>query len=97
MPTPATPRLLTPQPYRNLAALIAIVGSLLLWRYHADAGIAALAAVVLLFAGALSAIAAVFLALRLKDSATTVQSLLLLLWQVGFPLVLLSRLYHAAM
>ena len=94
MPNP--PYLLMPQPYRNLAAFIAIVGSILLWRYQAAQVMAAFAAVVLLFAGALVAIAATLLALRQKDSGTAVQSLLLVLWQIGFPLVLMSKLYHQA-
>ncbi len=91
-----TPYLLNPQPYRNLAAFIAIVGSILLWRYQAEQGMAAFAAVVLLFAGALAAIAAVVLALRQRDAATVIQGLLLMLWQIGFPLLLMSKLYHQA-
>ncbi|UOO81814.1 hypothetical protein LVJ83_13040 [Uruburuella testudinis] len=94
MPTP--PYLLTPQPYRNLAAFIAVIGSLLLWRHYAGQGIAAFAAVMLLFAGALCAMAAVVLALHLRDNGTAIQSLLLMLWQIGFPLILMSRLYHQA-
>lgn len=42
------------------------------------------------------AMAAVLLALRLRQSGTTVQCLLLMLWQIGLPLVLMSRLYHQA-
>ncbi|HFC8518253.1 TPA: hypothetical protein ACFP41_001115 [Neisseria weaveri] len=86
----------TPQPYRNLSAFIAVVGTLLLWRHGPAQGSAAFAAILLLFAGALIAIGTVFLALRRKDSATVIQSLLLMLWQIGFPLVWMAKLYHQA-
>lgn len=86
----------SPYPYRNLAAFIAIVGSILLWQYHAQQGSAAFAAVLLLFAGAVLAIVAVLLALKIRDAGTAIQAILLLLWQIGFPLILLTRLYHQA-
>nr|HRM22773.1 FAD-binding domain-containing protein [Neisseria sp.] len=92
----ASPYWLQPAPYRNLAALTAFAGSLLLWRYWPQQDMAAFAAVLLLFFGALVAMAAVLLALRLRQSGTTVQCLLLMLWQIGLPLVLMSRLYHQA-
>lgn len=89
-----TPRYLQPYPYRNAAAFIAIVGSLLLWQHYAAQSTAALAAVLLLFIGALLAMVAILLALRLRDSGTAIQSVLLVLWQIGFPLLLLTQLYH---
>lgn len=89
--------LLTPRPYRTLSALTALVGTLLLWRYAASAqSIAAFAAVVLLFAGALIAIAAVIFALRQRESGTAIQCLLLMLWQVGFPLVWMAKVGQQA-
>ena len=92
----ASPYWLQPAPYRNFAALTAFAGSLLLWRYWPQQDMAAFAAVLLLFFGALVEMAAVLLALRLRQSGTTVQCLLLMLWQIGLPLVLMSRLYHQA-
>ena len=75
----ASPYWLQPAPYRNFAALTAFAGSLLLWRYWPQQDMAAFAAVLLLFFGALVAMAAVLLALRLRQSGTTVQCLLLIL------------------
>ncbi|WP_107928448.1 hypothetical protein [Neisseria animaloris] len=91
-----TPYLLTPHPYRNLALFTAVVGTLLLWRYAQAQGMAAFAAVVFLFAGALVAIVAVILALRQRDSGMVIQNLLLMLWQIGFPLAWMAKLYHQA-
>ncbi len=93
---PDTPLYLRPQLYRNAAAFIAIVGSILLWRHYAAQNLAALAAVLLLFTSALLAMAAILLALRQRDSGTAVQGVLLVLWQIGFPLLLLTQLYHQA-
>ncbi|MFV2030339.1 hypothetical protein [Neisseria sp. S1] len=95
MNSPA-PIWLQPKPYRNIAVFTAVTGTLLLARHSQSQDIAAFAAVVFLFAGAIVAIAAVVLALRLRDSGTAIQSLLLMLWQIGFPLVLMAKIYHQA-
>ncbi|MDO5070588.1 MAG: hypothetical protein Q4D78_10450 [Neisseria zoodegmatis] len=92
----SAPYLLTPQPYRGLAVFTAVVGTLLLWRYVSAESVAAFAAVILLFLGALVAIAAVVLALRRRDSAIVIQGLLLMLWQIGFPLAWMAKIGQQA-
>ena len=92
----ASPYWLQPAPYRNFAAPPPFVGLPLVWRDWPLQGMVGVAALLLLFFGALVAMAAVLLALRLRQSGTTVQCLLLMLWQIGLPLVLMSRLYHQA-
>lgn len=81
MNSPA-PIWLQPKPYRNISVFTAVTGTLLLARHSQSQDIAAFAAVVL--------------ALRLRDSGTAIQSLLLMLWQIGFPLVLMAKIYHQA-
>lgn len=78
--------------YRNLAFFTAVVGSLLIWRHSQHIGAAAFAAVLFLFAGALAAIAAALLALKARNNLVLIQSLLLMLWQIGLPLAVMSRL-----
>ena len=91
-----TPRYLQPEPYRNAATFITIIGSYLLWKYSAEQDIEALAAILLLFVGALAGMITILLALRVRDGGTAIQGVLLVLWQIGFPLVLLTQLYHHA-
>lgn len=86
---------LQPETYRNAAAFIAVIGSLLLWRHNAVSA-AAFAAVMLMFVGALSAVVAVLLALRRKEGGLIIQSLILMFWLVALPLAVMMRLAETA-
>lgn len=85
---------LKPETYRNAAAFIAVLGSLLLWRHNA-VSTAAFAAVMLMFSGALLAVVAVSLALRNKNNGLIIQSLILMFWLVALPLTVMMRLAEA--
>ncbi|MDO5059487.1 MAG: hypothetical protein Q4D82_06030 [Neisseria sp.] len=86
---------LNPRLYRNLAAAIAVLGSLLLWRHGNSTDIAAFAAVMLMFFGALLAVIAASLALKAKNNGLIIQSLILMFWLVALPLTVMMKLAEA--
>lgn len=81
-----------PYLYRNIAAFVAVVGSILLWRHGQAVDMAAFSVVVFLFVGGLVAIAAVLLAIKQGNATLIIQSVLLMLWQIGLPLVMINKL-----
>lgn len=83
-----------PKRYRNGAMFIALIGSVLLWQHHGQQNLSALMAVVLLFIGAVLGMVSVFLSLKLEKISILIQSLLLILWNVGFPLIIMVQAYH---
>ncbi|MDO4997139.1 MAG: hypothetical protein Q4E16_00675 [Neisseria sp.] len=78
---------------RNIAFFIAMTASLLLWRYGDVPSVPLFAAIVYAFFGALLAMAAAILALSQRlPSGVIIQSLLLMLWQIGLPLMVMNKL-----
>ena len=85
-------RWLQPYRYRNLAAFMAVVGSILLWRHGQTVDMAAFSVIVFLLLGGLVAMVAVLLAIKQRDGTAIIQSLLLMLWQIGLPLLAMTKL-----
>ena len=81
-------KILRSQNYRDFAFVSAIIGTLLI-SFAAD--LPAFIGVILMFIGSASAIFAVILSLRTKQTGDVISGLLILAWNVLFPLIMTAR------
>ena len=84
-------KFLRSEPYRSVAFVLGIIGTLLIWFGMQGQGIGAFVGVLSMLIGSVCAIMATVLSIREKDTHAIVLGIILLMWNVLFPLILMSR------